>query len=64
MIENNGTLPEHTDQDDLNKKRKTGGYGTKLMTTIASELPNGLCERVSLEKGGMRVTLEWTIEPV
>ncbi|MBW4589802.1 MAG: CHASE2 domain-containing protein [Aetokthonos hydrillicola CCALA 1050] len=64
VIENNGTLPEHTDQDDLNKKRKTGGYGTKLMTTIASELPNGLCERVSLEKGGMRVTLEWTIEPV
>lgn len=55
VIENDGTLEE--------KKRKTGGYGTKLMTTIASELPNGTWERLPLEKGGMRVTLKWTIEP-
>ncbi len=45
-----------------NHKRKTGGYGTKLMTTIASELTNGVWERVALEKGGTRVTLKWTIE--
>jgi signal transduction histidine kinase len=63
IIENNGTPSELT-EDEPNKKRKIGGYGTKLMTTIASELPNGIWERVSLEKGGMRVTLEWTIETV
>jgi len=55
VIENNGkpTVEE--------KKRKRGGYGTKLMTTIASELPDGAWERVALETGGMRVTLRWSL---
>ncbi|GAC1493401.1 MAG: hypothetical protein NVS2B14_06540 [Chamaesiphon sp.] len=62
VIENNGTLLVLTDLEDLDKKLKTGGYGTKLMTTIASSLPNGGWERVPLEKGGMRVTLRWRME--
>ena len=55
VIENDGSTGLEA------KKRKIGGYGTKLMTTIASELPNGACEGVPLEKGGMRVTLKWSL---
>jgi two-component sensor histidine kinase len=62
VIENDGSPSARTHLDPLDKKRKTGGYGTKLMTTIAAELPQGTWERVSLENGGMRVTLRWTIE--
>jgi signal transduction histidine kinase len=58
IIENNGTLSTTTDQD---KKRGQGGYGTKIMATIASELPKGIWERIPLESGGMRVTLKWEI---
>ncbi len=56
VIENNG------DRAIEQKKWKTGGYGTKLMTTIAAELPNGTWERIPLETGGMRVILRWTLE--
>lgn len=58
IIENNGTVSTTADQD---KKRGQGGYGTKIMATIASELPKGIWERIPLESGGMRVTLEWEI---
>ena len=62
VIENDGSPSVGTNPGQLDKKRKTGGYGTKLMTTIAAELPQGTWERVLLENGGMRVTLRWTIE--
>lgn len=55
VIENDGSTELEA------KKRKMGGYGTKLMTTIVSELPNGAWEGVPLEKGGMRVTLKWSL---
>lgn len=37
-------------------------YGTKLMNTIAAELPGGYWERVPLENGGTQVTLTWSLE--
>ncbi len=62
IIENDGSLSASLNPGQFDKKRKIGGYGTKLMATIAAELPQGDWERVSLENGGMRVTLRWTIE--
>ena len=54
MIENNGCkLKAGTTQ--------SGSYGTKLMETVASELPGGGWERLALPAGGMRVTLTWTL---
>src|SRR6476469_8605644 len=61
-IENNGTSLTPILLDIPHKKRRSGGYGTKLMKTIAAEIPNGAWQRVPLEEGGMRVTLEWTID--
>ncbi|MHC5820905.1 MAG: CHASE2 domain-containing protein [Nostoc sp.] len=39
-----------------------GGYGTKLMATIAAELPDGYWERVRSADGGIQVTLTWTLK--
>ncbi|MEG4170417.1 MULTISPECIES: CHASE2 domain-containing protein [unclassified Microcoleus] len=61
-IENNGTSLTPILLDITHKKRRSGGYGTKLMKTIAAEIPNGAWQRISLEEGGMRVTLEWTMD--
>lgn len=44
------------------KRLHTDGYGTKLMTTIATELPNGYWERVSFANGGMQVMLSWALD--
>ena len=40
---------------------KPGSYGTKLMETVALELPGGAWERVALPEGGLRVKLTWTL---
>ena len=64
VIENNGILPTTDEKDNSDKKRQMGGYGTKIMATIASELPQGTWERLSLETGEMRVSLTWTIETI
>lgn len=40
----------------------SGGYGNKLMNTIATELTNGYWERVPLPNGGMQVTLSWSLK--
>lgn len=61
-IENNGTSLTPILLDIPHQKRRSGGYGTKLMKTIAAELPNGSWQRVPLEGGGMQVTLEWTMD--
>ncbi|MEH2433829.1 MAG: hypothetical protein V7K25_06185 [Nostoc sp.] len=39
--------------------RKKGGYGTKMMNAIASELTDGAWEMSALPNGQMRVTLSW-----
>ncbi len=44
------------------RSHPSGGYGTKLMNTIAAELPNGYWERVPLANGGMQVTLTWSLK--
>ena len=38
----------------------SNGYGMKLMKTIASELPNGTFEAITLPEGGIRIQLSWT----
>lgn len=45
-----------------NKQLGAAGYGTKLMATIAAELPGGYWEREILEDGGTQVTLTWSLE--
>ena len=57
VVENDGAIVEST----IDRQRKSGGYGTKLMATIAAELPQGSWERVALATGGIRVTLNWSI---
>jgi len=54
IIENDGVKLE-----PLNMTRTRGGYGMKLMKVIASELPQGNFEYVTLPKGGMRIKLSW-----
>ncbi|WP_019500190.1 CHASE2 domain-containing protein [Pseudanabaena sp. PCC 6802] len=41
---------------------RRGGYGMKLMSAIAADLPEGAIERVALPEGGMRVALSWTLQ--
>jgi signal transduction histidine kinase len=42
------------------RTRKKGGYGTKLMSTIASELPDGNCE-FNLDMNIYSVKLTWNM---
>lgn len=41
--------------------RKKGGYGTKMMDAIASELPDGAWEMLASPDGQVRVTLSWRL---
>ncbi len=66
VVNNDGTPTEPTDPGNIEldstiRERKDSGYGTKLMATIAAQLPNGDWQRVSLNSGGMQVTLKWTM---
>jgi hypothetical protein len=42
---------------------KKGGYGTKIMDTIANELLNGIWEISVLPNEEVRVTLSWRLPP-
>ncbi|WP_375469004.1 hypothetical protein [uncultured Nostoc sp.] len=53
-IANDGSIVESTTCE-----RKKGGYGTKMMDAIASELPDGAWEMLALPDGQVRVTLSW-----
>ncbi|WP_071187107.1 CHASE2 domain-containing protein [Trichormus sp. NMC-1] len=44
-------------------RSKKGGYGTKIMDTIADELLNGKWEISTLPNGEVRVTLNWRLPP-
>jgi len=44
-------------------KQKKGGYGTKIMDTIANELINGVWEISVLPNGEVRVTLSGHLPP-
>ncbi|MEH1926064.1 MAG: CHASE2 domain-containing protein [Nostoc sp.] len=55
-IANNGSIINSTTCE-----RKKGGYGTKMMNAIASELPDGTWEMSALPDGQVRVTLSWRL---
>ncbi|OKH39705.1 hypothetical protein NIES2119_05465 [[Phormidium ambiguum] IAM M-71] len=59
IIENDGAKLEPSNFELSTMSRTRGGYGMKLMKVIASELPQGNFEYVTLPKGGMRVKLSW-----
>jgi len=54
ILENDGYFT-----DSFVSKSHGGGYGTKMMETIAMELPGGKWERFTLDDGGMIVKLVW-----
>lgn len=59
-VENNAI--ESFISESSKRSHLSGGYGTKLMATIAAELPGGYWERVPLANGGMQVTLTWILK--
>jgi signal transduction histidine kinase len=62
IIENDGDLLDPAVFDPTPQQRQRGGYGTKLLDTIAAELPAGSLERVPLAEGGLRVRLTWMLD--
>jgi signal transduction histidine kinase len=60
IIENDATEPLVS--EDPTRRSRSGGYGTRLMATIAAELPDGDWERLPLAAGGMQVRLDWKLE--
>lgn len=58
-IENDGVFSNTEAPGLMGKARQKGGYGTKLMDTIAAELPNGTIHRIYLSSGGLRIQLTW-----
>ena len=60
VVENDATQPEPL--ESTNRKKHSGGYGTKLMATVAAELPDGYWERIPLANGGMQVILTWSLD--
>ncbi|MBD2523468.1 hypothetical protein [Nostoc sp. FACHB-133] len=42
-------------------ERPKGGYGSKMMSAIASELPDGAWEMSALPDGQVQVTLSWRL---
>jgi CHASE2 domain-containing sensor protein len=59
IIENDGDLLDPEVFEPTPQQRQRGGYGTKLMDTIAAELPQGSLQRIPLKTGGLRVQLTW-----
>lgn len=51
-VENDGTTPPNLEQ---------GNYGTKVMKTIASQLPEGTWQRTARPGGGVKVGLSWSL---
>ena len=43
------------------KRHSSGGYGTKIMETIASELPEGSWSRTTISEEGTKVQLSWKL---
>ncbi|MEH2229991.1 MAG: CHASE2 domain-containing protein [Nostoc sp.] len=55
-IANNASTLNHTACE-----RPKGGYGSKMMNAIASELPDGAWEMSALPDGQVQVTLSWRL---
>jgi signal transduction histidine kinase len=58
-IENDGTFLDPKIFEPNAQQRQKGGYGTKLMDTIAAELPDGKIQRIPLSSGGLQIQLTW-----
>jgi signal transduction histidine kinase len=58
-LENDGAPLDPAVFDPTPQQRQRGGYGTKLLDTIAAELPEGSLQRIPLEAGGLCVRLTW-----
>jgi signal transduction histidine kinase len=58
-LENDGALLDLEVFEPTRQQRQRGGYGTKLLDTIAAELPKGSIERTPLPTGGLRLQLTW-----
>ena len=59
IIENDCAFLDAKTFEPTAPQRQRGGYGTKLMDTIAAELPNGTIQRITPQEGGLRVELTW-----
>jgi signal transduction histidine kinase len=57
------TLKVENDGPPLGVASPSGGYGTKVLNTIAKELPEGTWERQERKEGGVSVTLHWNMPP-
>ncbi|MBC7880165.1 MAG: CHASE2 domain-containing protein [Anaerolineae bacterium] len=57
------TLKIENDGPPLGVASTSGGYGTKVLNTIAKELPDGNWERQERKEGGVTVTLHWNMPP-
>ncbi|MCC5641662.1 CHASE2 domain-containing protein [Nostoc sp. CHAB 5824] len=62
IIKNDLTEPKPVVLKSTSIRAYSGGYGTKLMATIAAELPDGYWERVLSADGGIQVILTWTLK--
>ena len=58
IVENNGQIIEN---NSIVEGVNYVGYGTKMMNTITSDLPEGEWGRKYLENGGVRVALKWNM---
>lgn len=47
--------------ETISERRSSGGYGTKIMETIASELPQGSWSRSTVPEQGTKVQLSWVL---
>jgi signal transduction histidine kinase len=58
-LENDGAPIDPAVFEPTPQQRQRGGYGTKLLDTIAAELPEGSLQRIPLDTGGLCVRLTW-----
>ncbi|MEM7591381.1 MAG: CHASE2 domain-containing protein, partial [Cyanobacteria bacterium P01_A01_bin.83] len=47
--------------ETTSQRRSSGGYGTKIMETIASELPQGSWSRTNIPEQGTKIELSWNL---
>lgn len=61
VADNNSDNSCVSENNKMSEPPQFSGYGTKIMETIASELPGGTWQRVNSPKGGVEVKLSWLL---
>lgn len=61
VTDNNSQTSVNSLGENTSKRRSSGGYGTKIMETITSELPEGAWSRTMLPEKGTKVQLSWDL---